>query len=139
MNKVQHIIAMLALVALTAPATAQTVSLGSEFGGPPGLSRGDGGDQCHDPASRPFEQCKQIPHPLYAVGTFTVKNNSEVFMILECKGPNGDTDMYRAEHFQGTTTFVTPPFPASITGPCWVYYEVLNNSGNAQARGAICE
>lgn len=114
-----------------AQSSQYAVVLGSQFGGPIGFSSGDGLVQCTNLTSLKYEQCKQIAKPEYAVGTVTVKTSAELLVALRC----GGTTVYQMERFQGTSDFVTPKFPKGIKGPCWVYYEVLNNSGQALPDG----
>jgi hypothetical protein len=131
---------LLILFILVGAAHAQsTAVLGSQFGGPTGFSSGDGHAQCVDPHALKYEQCAAISSPRAAVGTITVKTSAELLIALRCGGGT----VYQMERFQGTSDFVTPPFPIGTTGPCWIYYEVLNNSGlplpNGPHQGGLFE
>ena len=117
------------LCLIASSTNAETFLLTSQFGGQKGLSWGSGDVQCSNPSAKKYVQCVHPEKPYAAVGHVTVKANAtEVFLMLQC-GTGGGSTVWATERLFGTTEFTTPQFPDDVDGPCWVYYELLNNVG----------
>jgi hypothetical protein len=108
----RRFLALLFMLVCSEAYAQSAIILESRFGGHVGFSSGDGYAQCVDPAALRYEQCKQIEHPAYATGTFTVTANAEVLLSLRC----GGTPVWQGKRSKGPSDFSTAPFPKALPG-----------------------